>query len=65
VPDLGIGLSVKVEDGAQRAQYPAVIRLLPHLGVLDDRLSPRLAEYLRKPVRNTRNEIVGEIRTVG
>jgi L-asparaginase II len=64
VPDLGIGLAVKVEDGAQRAQYPAVIRLLQHLGVLDDRLSPRLTEYLRKPVRNTRNEIVGEIRTV-
>jgi L-asparaginase II len=64
VPDLGIGLAVKVEDGAQRAQYPAVIRLLQHLGVLGDRLTPRLEEYLRKPVRNTRNEIVGEIRTV-
>jgi len=51
---------VKVEDGAQRAQYPAVIRLLQHLGVLDDRLTPRLADYLCKPVRNTRNEIVGE-----
>jgi L-asparaginase II len=65
VPDLGIGLAVKVEDGAQRAQYPAVIRLLQHLGVLDDRLTPRLADYLCKPVRNTRNEIVGEIHTAG
>jgi len=64
VPDLGIGLAVKVEDGAQRAQYPAVIRLLQHLGVLTDRLTPRLADYLHKSVRNTRNEIVGEIHTV-
>jgi L-asparaginase II len=64
IPDLGIGLAVKVEDGAQRAQYPAVVRLLQHLGVLDDRLPPRLADFLHKSVRNTRNEIVGEIHTV-
>ena len=64
VPDLGIGLAIKVEDGAQRAQYPAVIRLLQHLGVLDDRLTPRLADFLHKSVRNTRNEVVGEIHTV-
>jgi L-asparaginase II len=63
VPDLGIGIAVKVEDGAQRAQYPAVVRLLQQLGALDERLTPRLAEYLVKPIRNTRNEVVGEIRT--
>jgi L-asparaginase II len=61
VPELGLGIAIKVEDGAQRAQYPAVLRLLQLLGVLDESLPPRLAEYLRKPIRNTRNEIVGEI----
>jgi L-asparaginase II len=64
VPDLGLGIAIKVEDGAQRAQYPAVVRLLQHLGALDDTLTPRLMDYLVKPIRNTRNEIVGEIRTV-
>ena len=60
--DEGIGLCVKVEDGAQRAQYAATLRLLQHLGALPDPLPQRLAEFARKPVRNTRNEIVGEVR---
>ena len=62
VLDQGIGFALKVEDGAQRAQYVAVLRLLQHLGALPETLPPRLAEFARKPVRNTRNEIVGEIR---
>jgi L-asparaginase II len=61
VPEMGLGLAIKVEDGAQRAQYPAVLRLLQHLGAIGDDLTPRLAEYLHKPVRNTRNEIVGAV----
>lgn len=59
--DQGLGLAMKVEDGAPRAQYPAVLRLLQHLGALPDRLSPRLAEYARTRVRNTRGEVVGEV----
>jgi L-asparaginase II len=62
VLDAGFGLAVKVEDGAQRAQYPAVLRLLQHLGVLPGHLSVHLAEFLRRPIRNTRGEIVGEVR---
>ncbi|GLC27455.1 asparaginase [Roseisolibacter agri] len=61
VPSRGLGLAVKVEDGAQRAQYPAVLRLLQALDVLPERLTPRLAEFLTKPVRNTRGEVVGEL----
>jgi L-asparaginase II len=61
VPDLGIGIAIKVEDGAPRAQYAALLYLLQRLGVLPDTLSPRLADILRKPIRNTRNEVVGQI----
>lgn len=61
VPAQGLGLAVKVEDGAQRAQYPAVLRLLQALDVLPAVLTPRLAEFLAKPVRNTRGEVVGEL----
>ena len=60
----GIGFTVKVEDGAQRAQFPAVIRLLQHFGVLTNTLPQRLEEFLRRPVRNTRGETVGEVRPV-
>jgi L-asparaginase II len=62
--DAGIGFAIKVEDGAQRAQYTAVLRLLQHLGALPDPLPSRLAEFARKPVRNTRNEVVGEVRSL-
>jgi L-asparaginase II len=55
---------VKVEDGAQRAQYAAVIRLIQYLGALPETLPGRLAEFARKSVRNTRNEVVGEVRSL-
>jgi L-asparaginase II len=55
---------VKVDDGASRAQFPAVLRLLQHLGALPEHLPTRLDEFLRRPVRNTRGETVGEIRLV-
>jgi L-asparaginase II len=61
IPALGLGVAIKVEDGAQRAQYPALLRLLQHLGALPDTLSPRLADQIVKPVRNTRNAIVGSV----
>ncbi len=55
------GIAIKVEDGASRAQYPALLALLQHLGALPDPLPQRLAEIARKPVRDTRHEVVGEI----
>jgi len=57
----GIGVAVKVEDGAQRAQVPALLRLLQELEALPSPLSPRLAEFMRRPVKNTRGESVGEV----
>jgi L-asparaginase II len=62
--EAGIGLAVKVHDGAARAQYPAVLRLLQLLGALPDPLPPRLAELATRPVRNSRGEAVGQIRMV-
>jgi L-asparaginase II len=64
VCEQGLGLAVKVEDGAQRAQFLAVIRLLQLLDVLPAELPPRLDEYARRPIRNTRGEVVGEVRPV-
>ncbi|MDQ3696949.1 MAG: asparaginase [Gemmatimonadota bacterium] len=58
----GIALAVKVEDGATRAQHPAVLRALQQLGVLGDDLSPRLASFLSHPLLNTRGEVVGVTR---
>jgi L-asparaginase II len=60
--DEGIGIALKVEDGAQRAQGAAVLRLLQFLGALPDTLPPRLCDFYRRSVRNSRGEVVGEVR---
>lgn len=60
--DDGIGFVVKVEDGAPRAQFPAVLALLQHLGALPAELPPRLADFRQRVIRNTRGEVVGEVR---
>jgi L-asparaginase II len=41
-----------------------VLRLLQHFDALPAQLPARLEEFLRRPVRNTRGETVGEIRLV-
>lgn len=65
VPDRGLGIALKVEDGNSRAQYPALLRLLQELDELPETLPPRLNEFLRKPVRNSRGEVVGVIAAGG
>jgi L-asparaginase II len=61
VPERGIGVAIKVEDGAQRAQVPALLRLLQEIEALPDPLPPKLAEWMHKPVKNTRGECVGQV----
>lgn len=61
VPEQGVGIAIKVEDGSQRAQHAAVIRLLQLLRVLSDDLPGPLAAFARSPVMNTRGETVGEL----
>lgn len=62
VPARGLGVAIKVEDGAQRAQFASVLRALQYLDVLPAQLPARLEEFLRRPIRNTRGEVVGELR---
>ena len=60
--DRGIGVAVKAEDGAGRAQYPALLRALQFMDVLPAELPPRLAALLVRPITNTRGETVGDVR---
>jgi L-asparaginase II len=60
--DEGWGIAIKVEDGSPRAQYPALLHLLQQLTSMPEPLPARLEEYARTRVRNTRGEIVGEVR---
>lgn len=61
IPDRKIGFAVKVEDGAVRAQHAAVVAVLQMLEVFPE-LPQKLAEYVQRPVKNTRGERVGELR---
>jgi L-asparaginase II len=59
--DDGLGIALKVEDGAARAQHAAVLRLLQHLGAVSDPLPERLDGFLCTPLCNTRGETVGAV----
>ena len=61
VPAMGIGVAIKVEDGAIRAQHIALLKVLQLVGALPELLPPRLADWSRRAIRNTRGEIVGDV----
>ena len=60
LPKLGLGVALKVDDGAGRAAEVLMGRLLRRLGVLDD----AHAELLSQPVFNRAGARVGDIRAV-
>jgi L-asparaginase II len=50
VLDRGVGIAVKVADGAARGADPALLRTLRLLDVLDDRALDGLSRFARPPV---------------
>jgi L-asparaginase II len=58
--DRGIGVAVRVDDGAARATGPAMIHALAGLGVLDEEQRSALAAFARPPVLGG-GEPVGEL----
>ncbi|HUJ03463.1 MAG TPA: asparaginase [Rhizomicrobium sp.] len=57
VPERGLGIALKIDDGAGRAAETAIAAVLAALGLL-----ARDHPLLRTPVTNTRDAIVGERR---
>ena len=62
--ELGVGIAVKIDDGAKRAAEVALAAILRYLEVLDDADWEALAEYTSPAVLNRVGLPVGEIRTV-
>lgn len=60
IPELGLGIAIKIDDGAGRAADAVIAALLDKLGVLGDAENAR--QMLRAPITNTRNDVVGERR---
>lgn len=62
VPARGLGFAIKVEDGGRRAVEAALMRTLSEIGALSGEQRQALARHGHPEVRNTRDEIVGEVR---
>lgn len=60
VLELGLGIALKIDDGAARAAETAIAHLLDRLGLLGNDKPART--ILNAPVLNTRGETVGERR---
>ena len=60
-PDRGLGIALKVTDGATRASEAAITAILVHLGLLDP-AHPVVGTYLEGPQRNWRAIVTGELR---
>ena len=62
LPEFGLGIALKIDDGAGRAAEVAVAALLRHAGALDDAVCKALADRIRPSVKSRRGFDAGEIR---
>lgn len=61
VPERGLGIALKIDDGGTRAAETVMARLLTMLGAADSG-NPQIARHLNPPIKNWRGDIVGERR---
>lgn len=64
LPELGLGIAVKIEDGSARGLAPLCIEILCRLGILNEEESESLADLHKPVVRNLAGHPVGTIQTV-
>lgn len=62
LPDLGLGVALKIDDGARRASEVAMVSVLESLGVLDVTQHPTLLPLAQPVMVNAMGEKVGVIR---
>jgi L-asparaginase II len=58
----GLGIAIKVADGAKRGLYPATVATLDQLGLLDAAQRAELAPWREPAVRNYRGIVTGAVR---
>jgi len=64
IPERGIGIAIKIEDGSRRALGPAVVSTLEQLGVIGAAERTSLAQHAGERLKNFAGIEVGEIRGV-
>ena len=60
----GLGIAIKVQDGATRSLQAATFSVLDQLGLLDARRRAMLDAYRQPELKNARGNVVGHIRPV-
>jgi L-asparaginase II len=65
LPESGLGLAVKADDGAGRAAQVMIAALLRRFGGLDDERSARLARFVSPRLSNWNGAEVGLVRPTG
>ena len=64
VRSAGLGIAIKIGDGAPRALQTATFSVLDQLGLLDAKRRELLDHYRQPPLKNVRGTTVGDIRSV-
>ena len=65
LPEVGLGLAVKADDGAGRAAQVMIAALIRRFGGLDDETAGRLARFVSPRLSNWNGAEVGLLRPAG
>ncbi len=64
LPEAGVGLALKIDDGNARAAYPAVVEALSQTGLVSERVVESLRAFHKPELKNHKGTVVGEIAPV-
>lgn len=64
VPITGVGIALKVDDGASRANGVALAAVLSHLGILEPADTGEIANHIAIPITDLNGQPVGAVRAV-
>jgi L-asparaginase II len=62
LPEQGLGIALKIADGNARPRATALLAILNHLSILSPTQQDKLHAFTTSQIKNSRDEIVGEIR---
>jgi L-asparaginase II len=58
----GIGVAIKIDDGADRPLWPICMSVLERLDILPEPVPPDLRKAWQAEIKNTRGDVVGFVR---
>ena len=59
-----VGIALKIEDGAERGRDAVTVEVLRQLGLASGTRLAALRRFARRPVKNVRGDVVGDMKTV-